>query len=123
MATDLYAILGVSPSATSEQITHAFRLLVRQHHPDTRSSGQASPPTAGGSTAHDSAAYHDTALRDAFDAYRVLNDPIQRAAYDNKHHPPAPRPQRQATPQTWIRGTTRPQIIAGPVYWQRPTGK
>lgn len=115
MATDLYAILGVSPSATGQEITHAFRLLVRQHHPDTRSSDG-------------SAGRHDAALQDAVDAYRVLNDPVRRSAYDDEHQPPAPRvppaPRLPGlgtpgtTPQPWIREGTRPSIIAGPVYWQ-----
>lgn len=123
MATDLYAILGVSPSASSEDITRAFHLLVRQHHPDTRPSDQSSSPIADGVTAGDSAGHHDTALQDAVDAYRVLNNPIRRTAYDDEHYPPAPRPQRQVPLQTWIRETTRPPIIAGPVYWQPPDGR
>src|SRR4030095_13045867 len=33
---DLYAILGLAPSATQAEISHAYRSLLRQHHPDTR---------------------------------------------------------------------------------------
>lgn len=33
---DLYRFLGLSPQATQDQITHADRGLLRQHHPDTR---------------------------------------------------------------------------------------
>jgi curved DNA-binding protein CbpA len=33
---DLYAVLGVEPSATAEGITSAFRARVREIRPDTR---------------------------------------------------------------------------------------
>ncbi|GAA4931124.1 DnaJ domain-containing protein [Streptomyces coeruleoprunus] len=33
---DLYATLGVAPTASAEQITSAYRRLVRALHPDTR---------------------------------------------------------------------------------------
>lgn len=36
--SDPYAELGVSPDATQAEITHAFRRLLRRHHPDTRDS-------------------------------------------------------------------------------------
>jgi DnaJ-class molecular chaperone with C-terminal Zn finger domain len=33
----LYAVLGVSPLATQEEIRHAYRKLVRRFHPDSGS--------------------------------------------------------------------------------------
>lgn len=32
--SDLYAVLGVAPAATTEQIVRAYRDLARRHHPD-----------------------------------------------------------------------------------------
>ena len=34
---DPYAVLGVAPDASQAEIVHAFRRLVRLHHPDVRS--------------------------------------------------------------------------------------
>ena len=33
---DPYAVLGVAPTATTQQINRAYRRLLRRHHPDTR---------------------------------------------------------------------------------------
>ena len=33
---DPYLVLGVSPTATAAEITHAYRTRLRAHHPDTR---------------------------------------------------------------------------------------
>ena len=33
---DPYLVLGVSPTATQADITHAYRTRLRAHHPDTR---------------------------------------------------------------------------------------
>lgn len=63
--TRLYAVLGVSPTATPAEITHAFRAKLHALHPDTRSP-----------------AVNDTELRRVLAAYDVLRDPVRRAEYD-----------------------------------------
>ena len=44
---DLYAVLGVAPTASPVQITRAYRALLFRHHPDTRDAGMVAttPPT------------------------------------------------------------------------------
>src|SRR6476469_4551225 len=63
-----YLVLGVSPTATQAEITHAYRTRLRAHHPDTRHT----PPSQ---TADDD-------LRQVLAAYDLLRDPARRADYD-----------------------------------------
>lgn len=106
---DLYTILGVAPSATQAEISHAYRSLLRQHHPDTRT--PIDEPQD---------AVSDQSLQQVLGAYAVLRDPTRRADYDREvlsHiHPVARRPQQP--PNRY--GTYRqPPIVAGPVHWHR----
>ncbi len=59
---DPYALLGVPPGASEQQIHAAYRAAVRRTHPD-----------AGGSAA---------AFEDVQAAYELLRDPARRAAWD-----------------------------------------
>lgn len=66
--TDLYATLGVSPSATTTEIAAAFRAHAKESHPDRH----------GGDPAKTE---HFKALTNAYD---VLIRPTSRAAYDRR---------------------------------------
>jgi len=106
---DLYAILGVAPSASQAEISHAYRALLRQHHPDTRTPIDEPQDAVA-----------DQALQHVLAAYAVLQDPTSRADYDrelrSRTHPAARRPLQP----TNRHGTHRqPPIIAGPVLWCR----
>jgi DnaJ-class molecular chaperone len=109
--SDPYAVLGVAHDASQDEISHAFRALLRRHHPDTR--GEVSPEDTS-----------DLALRDVVAAYGVLRDPIRRAAYDRRHLEQTRRPSQEAQRVTVAvrahRSTPEPPIVAGPVTWQRP---
>ncbi|UQX04529.1 DnaJ domain-containing protein [Streptomyces sp. RerS4] len=63
---DHYAVLGLRAEASPEQITSAYRTLIRALHPDARPLG----PQA------------DTELAEVIDAYQTLHDPLRRSAYD-----------------------------------------
>jgi len=108
---DPYAILGVDPTATAEQITHAYCDLLRQHHPDTR------PTTRDMS---DQAPTDDARLQQVIHAYAILHDPARRASYDRgrRASPPRPRDQqhRTAAPGTVVIGT----IDQPPPPWITP---
>jgi curved DNA-binding protein CbpA len=66
---DPYAVLGLKPTATSDEITRAYRSQVRALHPDTRATPQAIP-------------HVDEQLRRVLAAYALLRDPERRARYD-----------------------------------------
>ena len=68
LAHDHYAALGVAPGANADEIDTAYRHLCRRYHPDVNP-GDAQ-----------AAAVFDRVQR----AYRVLNDPAERAAYDHR---------------------------------------
>jgi molecular chaperone DnaJ len=69
MATkrDYYEILGVSKSATADEIKRAYRKLAMQHHPDKH----------GGD---------DAQFKEIGEAYEVLKDSGKKAAYDQFGH-------------------------------------
>ena len=70
-AEDLYHILGLASNVAPEKIKEQFRFLVQAFHPDKHVS-PAHKARAG------------EMLRKITEAYRVLSDPLQRAAYDKK---------------------------------------
>ncbi|MEV5551508.1 J domain-containing protein [Streptomyces sp. NPDC052309] len=109
---DLYAVLGVEPSATAEVITSAFRRQVRELRPDIRV---------------------DAVTAERFSqvrsAYETLRDPVRRAAYDRTYErwyrcPDQPiglRPRLGCPVGLWPHAATalrEPPLRAGPVRWE-----
>jgi curved DNA-binding protein CbpA len=64
---DYYELLEISPNASLETIQRVYRILAQRFHPDNPDTGNAG------------------AFRDISNAYRVLSDPEQRAAFDVAH--------------------------------------
>jgi curved DNA-binding protein CbpA len=108
--TDPYAVLGLTPQATQEQIRRAYRALLRHNHPDTRPPGEPADKAASNST-----------LQEVIAAYAVLDDPSRRRADHRTSTPPTPTPtmMRRAAPIP-ENGPDQPPIQAGPVRWHGP---
>jgi DnaJ-class molecular chaperone len=75
---DHYAVLRVDASATQQQIARAYGALMRTHHPDV--DGGAGGGTEGGETV--GRELRNSALLRIMQAFAVLREPAQRAAYD-----------------------------------------
>ncbi len=69
MEKDYYAVLGLLPSATVDDIGSAYRRLAKLHHPDRNPNKP--------NTVH--------RMRDINVAYGILSDPARRREYDHKH--------------------------------------
>ena len=69
MEKDYYAVLGLLPSATADDIGSAYRRLAKRYHPDRNPN---KPNTA-------------RRKRDINVAYGILSDQARRREYDHRH--------------------------------------
>lgn len=113
-----YAALHVTPDATTAEIQHAFRALMRLRHPDVEAAARAG---AGAGTGDGDEA------RRILESFAVLRDPRSRAEYDPASTAAA------AAPSLRPGGTTpggreipvrhhrqeRPVLRVTPVRWER----
>ncbi len=67
---DYYDVLGVSRTASADEIKKSYRRMAMKHHPD-RNKGDASA---------------ESKFKEAKEAYEVLKDPDKRATYDRFGH-------------------------------------
>lgn len=68
---DYYEVLGVSKTASADEIKKSYRRLAMKHHPDRNKDGDAAS---------------ETRFKEAKEAYEVLKDAEKRAAYDQFGH-------------------------------------
>ncbi|ELT43812.1 J domain-containing protein [Arthrobacter nitrophenolicus] len=97
---DYYATLHVRPEASQQDISRAYRALMRSHHPDME--GATDP---------------EGELLRIMQAFSVLRDPQRRAAYDKQQAASRPRviPVRKVPARG---GASGPAIRVTPVRWE-----
>lgn len=101
-----YAALHVAPDATQQEISRAFRSIMRLLHPDV-----------GGSDGGDA-----RDVRGILDAYAVLRNPTSRADYDRpESHAPARGSTGQESRDIPVRQARHrePLLRVSPVRWER----
>ena len=67
---DFYEVLGISKSASPEEIKQAYRKLAVKHHPDKNKGNKSS----------------EEKFKEASEAYHVLSDKERKGNYDNFGH-------------------------------------
>jgi len=102
-----YDLLGVSPKASTAEITSAYRRLLRRYHPDSRDVSRVRDTVDDGLGA-DAAA----ALRVIIEAYEVLRDPRSRADYDRRQEASTP-----TTSSVWAGADQGFIVRSAPVRW------
>ncbi|MDJ0357878.1 J domain-containing protein [Paenarthrobacter sp. PH39-S1] len=111
---DFYAVLHIGPEVTAGEVGRAYGSLLRRYHPDTR----PLPATPA------DAAIEGKALQEIMAAHAVLADPVQRALYDHGRRVTGAARGRSsgARPARAGAAAGQPQIIVGPLRWERPGG-
>jgi molecular chaperone DnaJ len=103
-----YAILGVAPTASLDEIKAAFRNLARRYHPDRRPEDEAA-------TAE---------FKRATEAYETLSDPAKRRRYDQLVARRQPKETGDAAPAVWPKEAVSPFDVPagldpGEWFWTR----
>ncbi|TQJ38416.1 DnaJ-like protein [Arthrobacter sp. SLBN-112] len=115
---DYYAILGVGRDAGRQEISRAYRTLMRSHHPDLDGGrSYADTESMGDTPATTGSSGHGDELLRIMQAFNVLRDPVRRADYDRKLAAAAPT----IIPVRKVRRSGRPSgptIRVTPVRWE-----
>jgi curved DNA-binding protein CbpA len=104
---DLYAVLGVAPTATREELRRAYLALLRRYHPDTREATHGSAAESA-----------DLALQEVQAAYETLRDLRLRTEYDRTRSAPLVTSTSTAVPVRRRRVVGDVTLRAGPVRWR-----
>jgi DnaJ-class molecular chaperone len=107
-----YAALSVTPDATAAEIRHAFRALMRLHHPDVDASSAAGQGP-GNNEGEDA--------RRILESFAVLRDPRSRAEYDPTEAPGGPGRTTRGAREIPVRHHRQesPVLRVTPVRWER----
>ncbi|QCO99847.1 J domain-containing protein [Arthrobacter sp. 24S4-2] len=111
---DYYAVLKVARTATRQEISRAYRALMRIHHPDVP--GGSGSAAAGDGTDSGGA----DSLPEIMEAFAVLRDPMTRAEYDRTLSAPNTyRSGARSVPVRRVQSEQPPLLRVRPVRWER----
>jgi DnaJ-class molecular chaperone len=86
---DYYDVLQIAPAASQQEISRAYRALMRTHHPDLDGGAADREEVTGGEVTGEGVdgggadvELHRGELLQIMQAFSVLRDPVRRAAYD-----------------------------------------
>ena len=103
---DYYGILNVAPTATKQEISRAYRALMRLHHPDLEGGTEDGRGDGG--------------LLRIMEAFTVLRDAKTRAAYDRALSVPRiNRAGPRDVPVRRVHPSEPPLLRVSPVFWER----
>lgn len=96
MESDLYSVLGLTSSATPEEVKKRYRTLARQYHPDVNSTPEASLKIKQINVAYETLG--DSEKRATYDAERLLNQRASTQSATPPHQTPTPPQQPSNAP-------------------------
>lgn len=114
---DYYEVLNVARTATRQEISRAYRALMRLHHPDLEGRSSSAGPDNGPETA---AGPDNNGLLGIMEAFAVLSDAKTRAEYDralSDSRPGGGGPHE--VPVRRIHSPQPPLLRVTPVLWER----
>jgi hypothetical protein len=106
---DFYKILGVSPSASPDEIKSAHRELVKKFHPDLFSTSAEK-------------ARANKRLQQINEAYAILSNPGRRRQYDARFSKAATAANRASAP-TQSSSASPPRPSSGAIVWKDLAGR
>ncbi|ABK04822.1 DnaJ family protein C protein 7 [Arthrobacter sp. PvP102] len=115
---DYYDVLNVARTATRQEISRAYRALMRLHHPDLEGRSSSAGPDTGGGPKNGGA--DNNGLLGIMEAFAVLSDAKTRAEYDRTLS--VSRPGGGEPREVPVRRTYTPQpplLRVTPVLWER----
>ncbi len=100
---DYYEVLGLTKTASEEEIKKSYRVAAMKYHPDRNKESDA-----------------EEKFKEAKEAYETLSDPAKRKQYDQFGHVDPSQQRHSPFQQTWSFNSGNPEDILGDLLRQHP---